>query len=241
MTSTEKPGCLPAILQRLGLGQKQKIEHSRTYRQAMYDEDEVDEKSSKPETKQPLPYRLRDDFLSPAEASFYQVLHSIVTDHLLICPKVGLADIFFVTRPHENAAFRNKIDRKHVDFLLCDPKTLKPLMGIELDDSSHQRASRVTRDEFVDEVFAVAHLPLLRIPVRQGYDTRATTAQLKATWQSRSQPAAAPPATTTEPLCPKCGVQMVLRTAQRGPRQGQQFYGCPNYPQCRELIRIEVS
>jgi predicted RNA-binding Zn-ribbon protein involved in translation (DUF1610 family) len=213
MTPTEKPGCLPTILQRLGLGQKQEPEQS-------------------------LPYRLRDDFLSPAEASFYQVLHSIVTDRLLICPKVGLGDIFFVARPNENAAYRNKIDRKHVDFLLCDPKTLKPLMGIELDDSSHQRARRVTRDEFVDEVFAIAHLPLLRIPASHSYDTRAVAAQLKAALQSRPQPAAAPPTETTVPLCPKCGVPMVLRTAQRGSRQGEQFYGCPNYPQCRELIPV---
>ncbi len=213
MSSTEKPGCLPTILQRLGLGQKQ-------------------------ETEKPLPYRLRDDFLSPAEASFYRVLHGIVTDRLLICPKVGLSDLFFVARPNENTAYRNKIDRKHVDFLLCDPKTLKPLLGIELDDASHQRARRVVRDEFVDAVFAVANLPLLRIPASQSYDSRAIATQLKAAMQSRSQPTVAPPTATTAPLCPKCGLPMVLRTAQHGSRQGQQFYGCPNYPQCREIIPV---
>ena len=30
----------------------------------------------------------------------------------------------------------NKINRKHVDFLICDDETLKPLVGIELDDST---------------------------------------------------------------------------------------------------------
>lgn len=36
------------------------------------------------------------------------------------------------------------------------------------------------------------------------------------------------------PQCPKCGVPMVLRTARRGDRAGSQFYGCPNYPHCRQ-------
>lgn len=37
------------------------------------------------------------------------------------------------------------------------------------------------------------------------------------------------------PLCPRCGVPLVLRTAKIGAHAGQQFYGCPNFPTCREL------
>lgn len=35
------------------------------------------------------------------------------------------------------------------------------------------------------------------------------------------------------PVCPRCGVQMVLRTGQKGPRRGQHFWGCTNFPVCR--------
>jgi hypothetical protein len=35
------------------------------------------------------------------------------------------------------------------------------------------------------------------------------------------------------PLCPRCGKEMVLRTARRGPRAGNQFWGCSGYPQCK--------
>ena len=35
------------------------------------------------------------------------------------------------------------------------------------------------------------------------------------------------------PICPKCGAQLVLRTAKKGMNAGQQFYGCSNYPKCR--------
>src|SRR5690606_28630791 len=82
-----------------------------------------------------LPYRLRDDFLSPAELSFYRVLRLAVKDQAVILAKVNLADIFFVARPNQNQAYRNKIDRKHVDFLLLHAETMKPLVGLELDDS----------------------------------------------------------------------------------------------------------
>ena len=39
-------------------------------------------------------------------------------------------------------------------------------------------------------------------------------------------------------LCPRCGVSMLLRKATKGFRVGKNFYGCPNYPQCREIKEI---
>ncbi len=39
---------------------------------------------------------------------------------------------------------------------------------------------------------------------------------------------------TTEgaPHCPKCGAPMRLRTIKKGARQGEQFWGCTDYPNC---------
>lgn len=34
--------------------------------------------------------------------------------------------------------------------------------------------------------------------------------------------------------CFECGAEMVLRTARRGENVGKQFYGCSNYPICKE-------
>lgn len=33
--------------------------------------------------------------------------------------------------------------------------------------------------------------------------------------------------------CPICHSQMIKRKARRGSRAGQEFWGCPNYPDCR--------
>lgn len=195
-----------------------------------------------------LPYRLRDHFLSPAEFSFYKVLSSILGTQFAIQSKVRLADIFFVPRPNENVAYFNKIAQRHLDFLICDAVTMKPLLGIELDDTSHRRGSRQERDEFIGEVFQAAGLPLLRFAVQREYSPREVAAQIApflgdkivSSDVSRSAPAATTPTgnvapSKAVPMCPKCGIPMVLRTVTRGEHRGKQFYGCANYPHCREV------
>lgn len=216
--SNNNPGCLGRLLHILGL-------------QSGHDDST--------EVTQQLPYRVRDDFLSPAERSFFGVIYAEFSDDFVICPKVRLGDIFFVsTQEQQSWKYWNKINQKHVDFLLCDIETVEPQLAIELDDSSHNRSKRTKRDAFVDDLFAAANLPLLRVPAQRDYDTRQLALQIT---QTLVMPAGA--ATTSEPasddtsdapLCPKCGVPMVLRTARRGHKKGNQFYGCPNYPKCRE-------
>ena len=34
-------------------------------------------------------------------------------------------------------------------------------------------------------------------------------------------------------VCPKCGSNLVERTAKKGPKAGSKFLGCENYPRCR--------
>jgi len=97
--------------------------------------------------------------------------------------KMRLADVFFVVRPNENAAARNRIAAdaaegsgrltsfaaKHVDVLLCGPATMRPLAGIELDDVSHVRPDRQERDVLVEKVFEAAGLSLVRFPAQRAY------------------------------------------------------------------------
>jgi hypothetical protein len=57
-----------------------------------------------------------------------------------------------------------------VDFMLVDPKTFKPILGIELDDKSHNRPDRQERDDFVNGIYNAMNLPLLRMQAKHGYD-----------------------------------------------------------------------
>jgi hypothetical protein len=254
-SSQQKQGCLASLLGLIGIN-----------RSASKPPDTIEYLSSDPDSADPdpLPYRLRDDFLSPAETSFFQVIKSMMGNFFIICPKVSLADIFFVTRPNENKGAHNRINRKHVDFMICEPQTMAPLFAIELDDSSHDRADRMERDTFVDSVFEAAQLPLLHIPVQRSYNTNELGILFKNTLQKKNisintaEPivSTAPPAAIFEPetaetpgestsdkaqvpFCPKCGSPMVLRTAKNGAQSGRQFYGCANYPKCRVILPFE--
>lgn len=40
------------------------------------------------------------------------------------------------------------------------------------------------------------------------------------------------------PACPVCGKPMVLRTAKSGKNEGQQFWGCSAYPECKGTARL---
>lgn len=153
---TKKKGCLSALF---GIG----ISSSKNF--------EVSEIPGDSKDKDPMPYRLRDDFLSTAEHSFYLVLKSMMGSFFTICPKVSLSDIFYVTNPDRNMSAYNRINRKHVDFLICDADTMKPRFAIELDDKSHNRQDRINRDDFVEDLYEAARLPLVRIPVRPSYNT----------------------------------------------------------------------
>jgi four helix bundle suffix protein len=39
-----------------------------------------------------------------------------------------------------------------------------------------------------------------------------------------------------KPVCPNCGQPMVLRTARKGAKAGQPFWGCSGYPDCKGTL-----
>ena len=66
----------------------------------------------------------------------------------------------------------NRVAAKHIDFVLCDPRTLAPVLAVELDDASHAAPHRRQRDVLVNEVLRTVGLPLLRVPVQRSYVPR---------------------------------------------------------------------
>ncbi len=118
-------------------------------------------------------YELRAALFTAAERSFLAVLERNLPPGVRVFGKVRLGDIFAVKSglsAGDRQGARNRIDRKHVDFLLVRAADLAPLAGIELDDRSHEAAERRERDAFVDAVFAGAGLPLLHVTAQRAYD-----------------------------------------------------------------------
>lgn len=117
-----------------------------------------------------LPYKKRDYLLTPAERSFYEVLRGITQDQVHVFPKVRLLDLLYLPKGTEDRqAHMNRIQSKHVDFVLCDLQNVRPLLVIELDDASHEREDRKQRDAFVDQALEAASLPILHVPARHTY------------------------------------------------------------------------
>lgn len=184
-------------------------------------------------TQTDVDMRLREDFLSMTELSFFRAAELATRGRFTVLTKINLGDLF--TSPTRDQGDWNRISRKHVDFLVCDLQTLRPLLGIELDDSSHARARAQKGDAIKDAAFASAGLPLLRMPAKRGYATTEITALISDAIGERASPVAAEvgaPAQTGTQTCPRCGIPMVMRPGVEG--RYASFYGCSNYPRCRE-------
>jgi hypothetical protein len=213
------------------------------------------------------PYAIRDDFQAPAEQNLYQALKSILPPGVVVLPKVALGELF-VARPSDPAKVRfytNKMDRKRVDLLLCDARTLRPIAGIQLEEQSLLHS----RDEFLINAFLAAKLPLVWIMAKPSYTAAELTSLLQPYLQGNSRPASRPvpqpapqsrPQPTPQPTprpspppepnpaadyprrtlrCPKCGSEMILRTALSGDNQVDQFWGCSRYPQCNGKLKYD--
>jgi very-short-patch-repair endonuclease len=121
----------------------------------------------------PKPYQRRGRLLTKAELRFLRALEICVQERWRIFAMVRMADLLQVAGDvRARQAWQNKINCKHIDFVLCDPEDLNVVMAIELDDASHQRADRQERDRFVNEAFLSAGLPLLRVPLENAFDIK---------------------------------------------------------------------
>ena len=65
-------------------------------------------------------------------------------------------------------------------------------------------------------------------------------AEVKAASVTTEAPNEAAPLVKTEGnlVCPRCGGQLILRTAKKGDNAGNQFYGCSNFPKCRYIQNL---
>jgi very-short-patch-repair endonuclease len=121
--------------------------------------------------------------LTPTEARFHACLEQISQHRCRIQVKPRLADVF-QHQKHDRSAFA-KVSQKHIDFLICRNEDWMPMLGIELDDDSHQRKDRKERDMFVNALFASTGIPLLRIHVREIEQVERMVQKLTQGWLQR--------------------------------------------------------
>lgn len=131
---------------------------------------------------------LRDRFearplLTENETRFFHTLQQLSQNRCHIFVKPRLAD--FITSIGGKRGDMNRIEKKHVDFLICRQGDLAVMLGIELDDSSHNNPKSYKRDQFVNDLFAAAGIPLLRLPLDEAGDQEPIASQLSEAWLRR--------------------------------------------------------
>jgi very-short-patch-repair endonuclease len=195
-----------------------------------------------------------------AERSFLGVLEQALDGRYRVFGKVRLGDIIKTAKGLDvgkRVTALNKINQKHVDFVVCTASGLALVGVIELDDQSHGREDRTGRDIFVDKALAKAGIPLLRFPAKKGYSIQEVRTRLaemmsgdtKSGVVSVAQEAIAPvkpvfvailegksaQPVSAAPVCPKCSAVMVKRQAMKGSNAGKYFWACSTFPMCRQV------
>lgn len=116
-----------------------------------------------------LPYEGRGTLLTKGEAAFYGPLQEAVGAEFQIMCKVRVADVITCSEADWRRGFGGAISQKHLDFVLCEPKTTRIVLAVELDDRSHEAPHRQRRDRFLNETLQTAGIRLLRVKARAQY------------------------------------------------------------------------
>ena len=139
-------------------------------------------------------YQKSRSLFSPRELVFYRSLVEAVGSDYQIFAKVRMADfVFLANEPKDRKAHVNPILCKHVDFLLCARQELKPVLAIELDDSSHRtKYDTYESDEFKKRTLEAIGLPLLRIELQPKYSVQDVRERIGAAIRGRGADAGRP-------------------------------------------------
>lgn len=132
------------------------------------------------EEKAKYHYNRKNFFLTRAEHECYDSLVEAVGAEYRIFAQVHLPTLVDHTvRGQDWRAALAHINRKSVDFVLCDKAYLSPKLAIELDDKSHERPDRQERDREVERILHEAGVPLLRLENRGNFSPSELAQKIK--------------------------------------------------------------
>lgn len=125
-------------------------------------------------------YKKKDFFMTRAEHECYDALIAAVGRDYYVFAQVHLPTIVNhkIKGQSWQGAFSH-INRKSVDFVLCDKNYISPKLAIELDDKSHQEEDRKIRDQELERILSEANLPLLRLENRGHFDRTIIQQQIR--------------------------------------------------------------
>ncbi len=125
---------------------------------------------------------------------------------------------------------RTAVQCKHWGSWKCAPKVVRELLGAMTHEGFSQGMLVCRRA--TPAAHSLAGQERITIIERDGVIRRVSQAMATENTQLRRL------LFTPEKLCPKCGAPMIRRTAAKGSNVGSEFWGCSNYPACRQTMRV---
>jgi len=114
-------------------------------------------------TEQRYTYSRKESVMTNAEWRFFERLNSVAAGKYHVFPQIHLSSLLKnETRGKYYKLSYQRINRRSVDFILCDIETRRPVYSVELDDWSHDSAKRKARDSIVEGMLAQGGIPLVR-------------------------------------------------------------------------------
>lgn len=114
-------------------------------------------------------FHKKDRVMNESEQALFINLQKTLDSEYIVLAKVRIEDFVEVNKKnvdHNNHwGLRGRIKSRHVDFLICDRASTKPLLAIELDGGSHSGARQQKRDQFINDLYKAINLPIEHIPV----------------------------------------------------------------------------
>lgn len=177
-------------------------------------------------------YTKKDRLLTKTEKSMYDLLVTQFGNSVTVLVKVRLADIVNVnnTTTRDTKYFK-QVENEAIDFLICDKQNLSLICVIELDDDTNETQSaeiRAERKQLIKNLLQECNIEILR-----------TNFKLMRLEENHLRKIERLILEHQTPQCPTCKGKMSINVSKRQKNYGHRFYGCINYPNCRETIDID--
>jgi len=98
--------------------------------------------------------------MTPSEQRFFEEIQKVFKEKYLIFSQVSLAAIINIKENQlDRFERRNIINKFYLDFVICDKKSTKSLLVIELNDKTHILSSRKERDTYIKSLLDSSKIP----------------------------------------------------------------------------------
>jgi len=120
-----------------------------------------------PEVSVALAYQRRASLLAADERVFFEELQRLLGPNARIFPKVSLSELVDVpAQVPDRRTIVRRLRGRCVDFVVCSPSTLAPMLVVEVEDRDPRRRRRGSGG-LLNEVSILAGLPVIRVYGRE--------------------------------------------------------------------------